>query len=178
MFKLSAPRLFLLLTALGAVGAAAFILMPKAFAMPPVMTTVVCNGSACGGAGPKMYRYDVNPGPSGCTRLEVGIHDNNVPLLYTAPAGWTVSVVAASRLDHIPWTNHGGGPVTSNGTCSWKMVWTGPNQTAPFTIAYNSGLVDTVPHDVHWNTSDGSRADWTKVVGLGLGPIHSPMQNL
>ena len=170
------PRFLLMLAAAACVAASAFLLVPKAYALPVFSTTtVVCNGAACNGTATEKYHYDITPGSGGCTSFDVGFHGNYAITNVVMPTGWSYSIVnPVTWKDMDPFTAHGSvSPGTGVG-CDYKMHWSGPSQTSTFVIAYDPPNTPMHPHDAHWVDSTGGRANWANAVGQGTGPIHSP----
>ena len=171
--------------ALAVLGVGAFLfLRDRADAMPPQLSPVVrvvCDGNiqCCQGNGPRQFVYRVKV-PSGglvsVTNIEVGTHDPNLAdyINRIMPAGWTLSILSASRPDPgFVCTPHGNFTSIAS-ACPYILRFAGPAQTSNFTLAYDFALNWDV-HDADWKASNGNRADWTKAVGLGYGPLHSPL---
>jgi hypothetical protein len=86
----------------------------------------------------------------------------------------------AEALDiHSPKTAHGGGPVTPNGKSNmviWWSVNTILNPAGTYGFGYDNEFTD--PLDVSWFFDDwtppDATSDWSKVVGMGKGPVHGP----
>ena len=148
-------------------------------AAPLTSTTIVCNGRVCGSpTSPRDYWYEVTPGSQGVDRIEIGVHTRSPGLLNVVlPSTWTMSIVPAAVPDDQPFTPHGSVTPTTGG-CNWVIVWTGDCQYQPFQLGYNKNWTVGKPHDVDWSADECSQvitnADWTKPVGLGAGPVHSP----
>jgi hypothetical protein len=150
-------------------------------AAPLTSTTIVCNGSACGGSPTSPdYLYEVTPGSQGVDRIEIGVHTRNPGLLNVVlPATWTVSIMPAEVPDDTPLTPHGS-VTPQTGGCNWVIVWTGDCKYEPFQLGYDKNWTVGPPHDVHWSAYECdpslviTSADWTKRVGTGAGPVHSP----
>ena len=166
----------------------------------PAGITVVCNGSECGGSGPRDYFYEVTTTEeydgfvfnAGTADRDTGNYSN--PLAATLVGGnWVAMTDGPSpggdydicfgygeQLDiHSPMTVHGGGPVTPNGKSNMVIAWfvNGPLPANTYGFGYDN---DTDPLDVSWFFDEGSipfpfaSSDWSKVVGTGLGPVHGP----
>ena len=161
--------------------------------------TVVCNGSACGGTGPRDYWYEVTTDQQyDSFALNIITGDGTVANYSNTTAATLVEGVweAMDSADylcnlfgffggtppiHTPVTAHGGGPVAPNGSCTRAIFWTvnGPLSAGTYGFGYNN---DTDPMDVGWlfeSLTDGDPnlgiyADWSKVVGMGKGPVHGP----
>lgn len=185
-------KLFALLALATFVGGAAIVLHEQADAMPPPPLPVVrvicdgniacCNGTGVTAQGPRQFVYNVKV-PSGglvsVSSIEVGVHmlDAHGLADYTnlvMPAGWTLTAVPASRPDPgFVCTNHGNSTAI-NGACPLVLRFSGPPKTSNFTLAYDFAHNWDI-HDADWKASNGNKANWTKPVGLGEGPLHSPM---
>lgn len=162
--------------------------------------TVVCNGSECGGSGPRDYWYEVTITHeyagfmfnAGTADRNTGNYSNSM-VAYLVGDVWdelddgatpggdydTFFGYGAWALDiHSPMTAHGGGPVTPNGKSNMVIAWS-VNITVPagtYGLGYDNDFTD--PIDVSWFLDDGTlpddTSDWSKVVGTGLGPVHGP----
>ena len=145
---------------------------------------IVCNGSACGGTGGAGgawdYLYHVQPGDTGVDMVVMGVHTPNLNLQNALlPGGWTVSVQQSEGLaDRRSFIPHG--QVTSiTGGCPWSLVWQGPCQTQPFDLGFKKNWTYGPAHEVEWVAFDcvGTNttfSDWTRPVGAGAGPVHTP----
>ncbi len=165
----------------------------------PAAVTVVCNGSECGGSGPRDYWYEVTT-----TQQDAGFmfsagtadrdegHYGNSMVAYLVLGSWVAMNDGANpggdydtfwgygpQLDiHSPVTAHGGGPVTPNGKSNMVITWSvfGPVPAGTYGLGYDNDFTD--PIDVSWFFDDGTppddTQDWSKVVGTGLGPVHGP----
>ena len=160
--------------------------------------TVVCNGSECGGAGPRDYWYEVT------TTQQYDSFELNVITGDGTEANYSRTTAATLVSDswvtmdsdnylcnmfaifegapiHTPVTAHGGGPVTPNGSCTRAIFWTvnGPLSAGTYGFGYDN---ETDPMDVGWlfESLTGGYPnlnileDWSQVVGTGLGPVHGP----
>ncbi len=145
--------------------------------VPMGFTTIICDGTFGGGSGgtihcnSKQYAYRVKP-KNPITKVEIGTENPNLAayLNRCAPPGWTLTIVSVQRRHDWPYTGHGS--VTgSAGKCQYLMRWTGPAMTTNFELGFD---LNWDPHDVHWVTSDGSKAGWTFPLGTGGGPVHAP----
>ena len=161
--------------------------------------TVVCNGTACGGDGERDYWYEVTttqqyPGfafNAGTADRNTGNYSNSM-VAYLVGGNWVAMNDGPNpggdydtfwgygdQLDiHSPMTAHGGGPVTPNGKSNMVIMWAvnGPLPANTYGFGYNN---DTDPLDVSWFFDDGTlpddTSDWSKVVGMGKGPVHGPL---
>jgi hypothetical protein len=162
----------------------------RADAMPPPplpVVKVLCDGAnpCCNGTGQTpqgirefVYRVQI-PGGNvvSVSSIDVGTHiDNNLAdyVNLVMPAGWALTIPAGTPVDPgFVCTPHGNVSAIA-GNCNFNLHFSGPPQTSSFVLAY-----DFVPnydiHDANWKASNGNRANWTKPVGLGEGPLHSPM---
>lgn len=162
------------------VGGAAFVLRDRAEAFPPPpigLVRVECNGTICGGGGAREFVYPVKvPAGQSVTSIRVGTHDNNLGD-YTnliMPAGWSLTIVGGNSTGSgFNFTPHGSVSPTGD-TCPYDLVFSGPAQTANFTLAY-----DFTPnwdfHQAEWKASNGRKAGFSFPVGQGNGPVHSPL---
>jgi len=161
--------------------------------------TVVCNGSECGGSGPRDYFYEVTTTQqyagfvfnAGTADRDQGHYGNSMVARRVSgtwvelddgdsPGGdYDTTWGYGDQLDtHSPVTAHGGGPVTPNGksdmVIGWFVLITVPAGT--YGLGYDNDFTD--PIDVSWFFVDGPppdiTSDWSKVVGTGLGPVHGP----
>ncbi len=164
----------------------------------PAGITVVCNGTECGGSGPRDYFYEVTTTQqydgfvfnAGTADRDTGNYSNPLAA-YLVGANWVAMIDDPTpggdydvcfgygdQLDiHSPMTAHGGGPVTPNGKSNMVIAWfvNGPLPANTYGFGYDN---DTDPIDVSWFFVDGPppdiTSDWSKVVGMGLGPVHGP----
>ena len=161
----------------------------------PAAVTVVCNGTAYGGTGPRDYWYEVTTTEEYddfafhvVTGDETVANYSNRAAAVLGGGGWEWMtsgldylcnlVGHGGPLDiHTPVTAHGGGPVTPNGTYTGTVFWTvnGPLSAGTYGFGYDN---DTAPMDVSWVFDPGvgaaTSSDWSKVVGMGKGPVHGP----
>ena len=146
---------------------------------PIVKVKCLGNNACCSnptGARNFVYRVVIPGGNHGITvsNLEVGTHDGNIAdyVNLLLPAGWTMSIVSGNKRGRIACTAHGGTTFPSE-QCPYKLVFSGPAQGSSFSLGY-----DFIPnwdhHDVAWSSSAVS-VNWGKPVGLGWGPLHSPL---
>jgi hypothetical protein len=186
-------RLFGFLALAGLLGGAVVTLRPTSEAqIPPIdpipLLKLECIGYAgidstgcCFGNGPRQLSYRVKfPGGNhnlSVSQVDIGTHWSD-PAAYgnlLMPAGWSMQILPAPTLfpDRLACTSHG--DFTSIGTeCEYILRWSGPAQTSSFTLGYDAvGPFTFDIHDVHWKIAGGPRADWSKPVGLGRGPVHS-----
>jgi hypothetical protein len=146
-------------------------------------TTVECIGVESGGGGgtlqcgARQYVYKITP-TAPITSIEIPT-ESGVAAAYTnrcAPVGWTMVLVTNTGLAHASAkTGHGSvspGPV---GSCPFKMIWSGPAMAVPFEVGFDH---PSPSHDAAWVTSDLFAASWAAAVGLGVGPVHSPIQEI
>jgi len=171
-------------------GGAVITLRMRADAMPPPPLPVVqvlcdgfngcCNGTGQTSAGIREFVYRVQiPGGNvvSVSSIEVGTHiDNNLAdyINLVMPAGWSLTIPSATPPDAgFVCTPHGSTSAI-NGNCNFKLRFSGPAQTSSFTLAYDF-VPDYDIHDANWKASNGNQSNWTKPVGLGQGPVHSPM---
>ncbi|TAJ16063.1 MAG: hypothetical protein EPO68_11775 [Planctomycetota bacterium] len=150
---------------------------------PIPVIKVECDGSGCGGSGntasgPREFVYHVKvPGGNyvSCTSVEIGVDMSDLPM-YTnlvKPPGWIVEILAASPTHALATTPHGS-TSTPGGTCEYVLKFSGPAMTSHFTLGYDYDA-NFEAHDANWKVNNNvNRADWTKPVGLGQGPVHSP----
>jgi hypothetical protein len=185
-------RILGLLALCGLVGGSIAILRSTSDAMPQIIDPIPllqleCIGYAgnnstgcCYEAGPRQFAYRVKmPGGNhnlSVSQVDVGTHWPD-PAAYgnlLAPAGWTMTILPAPVQfpDRFDCTSHG--QLTSpGGQCPYILRWSGPAQTSSFTLGFDAvGPFTFDVHDVHWKIGSGPRADWTKPVGLGRGPVH------
>jgi hypothetical protein len=175
-----------------AAAGAAVVLRNQAQAMPPPPLPVVrivcdgniqcCQGSGMTSAGPRQFIYRVKVPTGGLvsvSSVDVGVHMLDVHGLadyvnLVMPAGWTLTAVSGTPPDPgFVCTPHGNVSAIG-GNCNVILRFSGPPQTSSFTLAYDFDHNWDV-HDANWKASNGNRANWTKPVGLGEGPLHSPM---
>jgi hypothetical protein len=171
-------------------GGAIITLRMRADAMPPPPLPVVkvvcdgsiqcCNGSGMTAQGPRQFIYKVQiPGGNvvSVSSIEVGTHiDNNLAdyVNLVMPAGWALTIPARTPVDPgFVCTQHGNVSAVG-GNCNYVLRFSGPAQTSNFTLAYDF-VHNYDVHDANWKASNGNQANWTKPVGLGEGPLHSPM---
>jgi len=153
--------------------AAGVFLVPEAPAVQLALAKVKCNGWKCGGSAIEQYHYDVIPGSNAVSAVDVGLHHLFTAINIVMPTGWTVTVNNGMFGDD-PFTVHGVVSTGPSGTCPYILHFSGPSQSSAFVLAYD--IVEAnQPHDVKWTTSDGAFAVWSKPVGRGQGPIHSPI---
>ena len=163
--------------------------------------TAVCNGTACGGDGPRDYWYEVTTTQqydgfefaAGTADRSEGNYGNSM-VAYLVGDAWVELDDGANpggdydtfwgygpQLDiHAPKTVHGGGPVTPNGKSNMVIMWsvyTILNPAGTYGFGYDN---DTDPLDVSWFFDEGgppedATSDWSKVVGMGKGPVHGPL---
>jgi hypothetical protein len=142
--------------------------------------TLVCDGlesggtgtvSVCGGTRQYVYRCTV----TGITQVTIGTQDSTLAN-YTnicAPAGWKLAIETNASHDHRLKNAHGAVVGSFAGNCKYQMKWSGPATTGTFDLAFDHV---SASHDVHWDASDGSAANMGAAVGLGSGPVHSPVR--
>lgn len=138
--------------------------------------SVFCQGTICGGAGVRLYQYDVQCQPSVTFQhFHIGTCDGNINNYgnWLMPAGWQLLGIFNASYLHEGFTPHGG-LSQPTGTCPYTVAWTGP--------AINAGLFgydnSNEPHDVGWDVNTNAAVvseNWAAPVGLGAGPVHAPV---
>jgi hypothetical protein len=163
----------------------------------PAGITVVCNGNgtACGGSGPRDYWYEVTTTQQyeqfhlhvASGDPVVGNYSNMtaakfvggtwVEMVYRVDYDCFVNPDNPAGPFHTPMTLHGGGPVTPTGNCRSSVDWNvnGPVPAGKYGFGYDNS---TAPMDVLWDVVYAPHmfvsTDWSKVVGMGQGPVHGP----
>ena len=147
-------------------------------------TTVTCLGTESGGPGGsincglQLYVYQVNPAVPE-TQVYVPTHDNNLAN-YTnicMPPGWTLTIIpnGPGLQAFFPKTMHGAISPGPGGSCPFLMNWTGPAMAVPFELGFDHA---SPSHDVEWwAIAGGITAAWPAPVGLGVGPVHGPVES-
>ena len=158
----------------------------------PAAVTAVCNGTECGGDGPRNYWYEVTTTQQYddfsfhvVTGDPTVANYSNPTAAILVGGNWEEMDYAdydfnlfgfGGQLDiHSPMTAHGN-VATPNGTLSRVVFWTvnGPLSAGTYGFGYDNG---TDPMDVSWVFDPGGTAtgsDWSKPVGMGKGPVHAP----
>jgi hypothetical protein len=112
------------------------------------------------------------------TSIDVGTHDND-PNHYVnriMPTGWNLTIVSASPLHNPVCTAHGQQSTAQDeSTCPFVLHFSGTTtMSTNFTLGY-----DFTPnwdiHDAEWSADNGAIANWGRPVGMGFGPVHSPL---
>ncbi len=141
-------------------------------------TQIVCDGTignGSGGPNGRRFYYWIDTKGNAVDRIDIGCDYNQLSLFTSVelPNGWGFSIVNAGAhfIHDLKFTVHGRVTGANNDRCQYKLRFTGPAITGQFGIGFDH-LGE--PHDVHWKASDGAQTDWTKRVGQGKGPIHSP----
>ena len=145
---------------------------------PRVLSNLLCDGligNGSGGPNGRDFYYHVVPGDDPVDRVDIGCDYNQLSLFTSVevPNGWTFGVIDAGAhfIHDLKFTPHGRTTTVVNGTCEYKLRFTGPPLSTPFGLGFDF-LGE--PHEVHWKVTGGTQTDWTKRVGQGKGPIHSP----
>jgi len=156
--------------------------------------SVYCDGSVCGGTSPapvdRDYLYEAVVSSGSINLLEVGTCDgdaeeytNWVVELKTdsgwtdVTSQWTASINDANSVfwQHSNFTPHGS-ISTPDGLCPAVIEWSqnnGATVGADFLFGFDNPWS---PHDATWYAGpDLGSADWSQAIGMGAGPIHSPM---
>ncbi len=181
-------RLLSVLALAALAGGAIVTLRLTTQAMPPPpqqVIKIVCDGNianCCQGSGPRNFYYRVQIPSGGAVqvdRVDIGTDDGNISHYssFVLPANWTATIVSASPPDNPACTNHGGNTIAA-GNCPYNVRFdkgTGVAQTSNFQLGFD--YIGSTGHDVNWHASllnSSNSANWTKPVGLGLGPVHGP----
>ncbi len=153
--------------------------------------TITCNGSACGGSGPRDYWYEVTLDQSYSTLvLNVGTGDETLAHYSNwYAAKWTAGAwVQLSDYDtlfgwggpldaHTPMTPHGGGPVTPNTEVGMVTAWFVNISLSAGTYGFGYDN-PTDPMDVGWfidSSLDDHYCDWDQPISVDFGPLHGPV---
>lgn len=183
-------KVFGILALAGLVGGTLALLQVTTGAMPPPPSTVVkivCDGnnSCCMGTGPTNYFYHVNF-PSGgavqVSRIDIGTDDPDITHYsgWIEPPGWSHQIIAApAGWQHRPGCKVHGVTTTPVGDCPFIIRWTPTPPTPPATSSFTLGFdISRAAHETTWKSSVfGNQANWSKPIGLGEGPVHSPQLN-
>jgi hypothetical protein len=93
-----------------------------------------------------------------------------------APPGWTFNIQPNGQglQGFFPKTLHGMISPGPGGSCPFIMSWTGPALAGPFELGFDHPWAS---HDVEWQSiANGITANWAAPVGLGVGPVHGPLE--
>ena len=145
---------------------------------------VYCDGTTCGGDGPRQYAYPVDSASFPMVAFCVGTNDLDAGSYANvlSPPGWHFAVECVQMMHmHGTHTPHGSvspGPCRclTAGSVRW---WTDdPNLAVEFfTFGYDHAWP---PEDVGWElrTAHGGSPgeNWTSPVGTGYGPLHGPTE--
>lgn len=133
--------------------------------------SVVCNGQICGGNGIRAYEYDVYR--TQVTNFEIGWHCGLCLYDVLMPSGWQWQIINVEVYKDDPFTPHGIVSPWSD-YCPQFLRWSGPAVNNPI-FGFNSTCP---PHDVGWSVNSPfgpGQENWAAPVGLGEGPVHSPV---
>ena len=139
---------------------------------------VTCTGSATGGSSNRKYKYRVYPGAgNSISWIEIGVHDDDISNFtnFILPTGWAALIDEFDPTPHHTFVTQHGVKTPFFGNCPHVLYCFATDgqfaKTTPFNIGFNH---PGEPHDATWQLSDASIADWSKKLGTGRGPVHSP----
>ena len=144
--------------------------------------TVVCEGTKSDGTGPREYYYEVTAtGEGDFDYFHVGTDCGNIAHYsnIVTPTNWAFSLISLSE-DHDPEKTAHGEISSQNGTGSYIAEWSGPDDDLASPGTYDFGF-DNIhdPHDAGWLVKDEAVIvaveDWDATVGMGEGPVHTPV---
>ena len=141
--------------------------------------TLQCQGTKCGcGGGARNYSYTASCPGQNIVWVEIGVCDGTLAnyINFQMPPGWNVAIFNRGNFWHNTAYFPKGQIIGHNGTCGpYIKFWDPNNQGVPnqVIVGYDHPLGNV--HESDWDVGVNlGWGDWTKPIGFGLGPVHSP----